>query len=318
MSLSAVDLNRDGHDDILLSSAGGGVRSTVLMNRGDGSFLTGWQSEPSGRSIALDANGDGMSDLVTYYNDSRVVVDLNMMSSGHVYKVGEVSAGGSANLAGTAQADTLIGSDQNNVLQAGAGADRLQGGHGDDRLDGGAGLDTAVYAGRRADYLVKASGAGYTVQDKVGQDGSDTLVGVERLRFADGAIALDSGGTAGQAYRLYQAAFDRTPDQVGLGFWIDALDRGVDLEVVAGDFYRSAEFRSLYGANPSNGELVTLLYANVLHRLPDPGGYAFWLGALDSHNASPSHLLAMFSESPENQAALVGTTSAGMAYQPYG
>ena len=34
-------------------------------------------------------------------------------------------------------------------------------------------------------------------------------------------LALDINGTAGQVYRLYQAAFDRKPDLVGLGYWIE-------------------------------------------------------------------------------------------------
>jgi hypothetical protein len=35
------------------------------------------------------------------------------------------------------------------------------------------------------------------------------------------AVALDVDGAAGQAYRLYQAAFDRAPDKNGLGYWIN-------------------------------------------------------------------------------------------------
>ena len=36
---------------------------------------------------------------------------------------------------------------------------------------------------------------------------------VERLRFSDGNVALDTDGTAGQAYRLYRAAFAREAGQ---------------------------------------------------------------------------------------------------------
>jgi hypothetical protein len=47
--------------------------------------------------------------------------------------------------------------------------------------------------------------------------GTDTLIGFKRLEFTDGTLALDvdAGDTAGQAYRLYQAAFARTPDMSG-------------------------------------------------------------------------------------------------------
>lgn len=50
------------------------------------------------------------------------------------------------------------------------------------------------------------------------------LDSVERIRFTDKVIALDIDGNAGEAYRLYKAAFDRTPDKEGLGSWIGQLD----------------------------------------------------------------------------------------------
>ena len=48
----------------------------------------------------------------------------------------------------------------------------------------------------------------------------------ERLTFSDANIALDIDGNAGQAHRIYKAAFDRAPDLGGLGFWINTLDNG--------------------------------------------------------------------------------------------
>ena len=43
--------------------------------------------------------------------------------------------------------------------------------------------------------------------------------------------------------RLYEAALDRLPDQGGLNFWIDALQDGLSLSVLAGAFVASAEFQ---------------------------------------------------------------------------
>lgn len=44
----------------------------------------------------------------------------------------------------------------------------------------------------------------------------------------------------------------------------------------------SAEFKALYGVNPTNAEFVTRLYNNVLHRAPEQGGFDYWTGLLDS------------------------------------
>jgi len=79
------------------------------------------------------------------------------------------------------------------------------------------------------------------------QDGTVTATGFERVNFSDGSLALDINGDAGQAYRLYQAALDRTPDAVGLGYWISALDGGTSLNTAAADFIASSEFQQLYG-----------------------------------------------------------------------
>ncbi|PYD07078.1 protease, partial [Pseudomonas savastanoi pv. glycinea] len=129
------------------------------------------------------------------------------------------------------------------------------------------------------------------------------MSGVERLHFTDGALALDIGGAAGQAYRVYRAAFDRTPDLGGVGFWISRLDAGATLDDIAAGFVASGEFAALYGSAPSNEEIVLRLYRNVLDREPDQGGYAFWVDVLDSGRAGLNTVLAQFSESAENREA---------------
>ena len=77
----------------------------------------------------------------------------------------------------------------NNVLTGGTGNDTLFGAGGDDTLNGEAGNDIAVLSGVRADYTITAISGGWTVTDKTaGRDGTDTLVGVEQLRFSDGTL----------------------------------------------------------------------------------------------------------------------------------
>jgi hypothetical protein len=201
-------------------------------------------------------------------------------------------------------------------VAGGSGNDSLHGGANGVTLNGGAGIDTVSYSGNRADYTVTRSGAEATVAPAAGGT-SDLLAGVERLHFADGSLALDIDGNGGQVYRLYQAAFHRAPDQVGLGFWMDAMDRGMDLQTVAHGFMASAEYQSLYGAPGSDADYVAQLYQNVLHRAGDAGGTAFWLNALHSGHTR-EQVMAFFSESPENQATLVGVIGNGFAYVPHG
>ncbi|HEY8050219.1 MAG TPA: hypothetical protein VIE63_13670, partial [Ramlibacter sp.] len=96
--------------------------------------------------------------------------------------------------------DTITGNSANN---------RFQGYGGNDTINGGAGTDTAVFSGTHTDYHFTQAGSALTV---TGPDGTDQLNSVERLQFDDGNLAFDFNGTAGEAYRLYQAAFNRVPD----------------------------------------------------------------------------------------------------------
>jgi cyclophilin family peptidyl-prolyl cis-trans isomerase len=147
------------------------------------------------------------------------------------------------------------------------------------------------------------------------------LVGYERVLLNDKAIGLDLDGSAGQAYRVYKAAFDRDPmqgDTAGLGFWIAQIDNGMDMVEVAARFIDSNEFRTLYGANASDGDFLIGLYRNVLDRAPDAGGYAWWIDQLANNpEKSWEKVLADFSESPENQANVAELIAGGIYYDPW-
>ena len=181
---------------------------------------------------------------------------------------------------------------------------------------GGPGIDTAVYAGTRLGHAITAtSNSDSNVKDlKItnSSNGTDTLIGVERIKFDDITLAFDTSGNAGQTYRLYQAAFKRTPDKAGLSGWINAIDNGMSLASVANSFIQSAEFKSLYGVNPTDSQLVTLLYTNALNRTADTAGLNYWVGQLSNGAQTRAQALIGFSESTENQAALIGIIQNGI------
>lgn len=147
--------------------------------------------------------------------------------------------------------------------------------------------------------------------DRLDGSSKNDLYSIERARFDNGTLALDINGNAGQAYRIYQAAFDRTPDTAGLAHWVNQLDQGASLIDVARGFVRSAEFRSVYGSNPGNADFVDRLYENVLGRDGEPGGFAYWTGELD-RGASREYVLASFSESQENIVGVMPEISSGI------
>ena len=180
------------------------------------------------------------------------------------------------------------------------------------------GLDSVTYQGLRQNYTVTLDASGADVRDRVGNMGTDRLIDIERIHFDGVSLALDTSGVGGQAYRIYKAAFNRTPDVGGLGFWISGMDGGISLNAVAQGFVNSAEFKTVYGASPTNAQIVTRFYDNVLGRAAESGGYSYWLGVLNSGQASVAGVLAAFSESPENQAGVIGVIGTGILYTPYG
>lgn len=230
-------------------------------------------------------------------------------------------------LTGGMMIDTLYGGDGNDYLAGGGGDDLVDGGAGNDvlvmeagidTLTGGAGTDTVVFWAERSNFLVTEAAGGLRVDDLLGQGSTALLSGIERLLFTDAARAYDIDGIGGQVYRLYQAAFDRVPDRAGLGFWIARADAGMPLGEITAAFVASAEFGALYGASPSHAEVVQRFYQNVLHRAPDAGGQAFWIDILERQLGSVADVLASFSDSPENKAALAPMIGQGFEYLPYG
>jgi hypothetical protein len=210
--------------------------------------------------------------------------------------------------------DVLLGYGGNDSIDAGAGNDVLDGGAGNDLLLGGAGIDTAHYSGLRHQYSIERQGNAWQVRDTVtNRDGTDTLIGVERLQFADARIALDIDGNAGKVYRLYQAAFNRTPDKPGLAYWIAQADAGMPFADIATFFVNGLEFRNKYG-QLDNHQFVDRLYQNILGRNGEPAGVAYWNWQLDDGHQNRAQVLYGFSESIENQAKVIGSIQYGIDY----
>lgn len=223
----------------------------------------------------------------------------------------DIIYGGDGNdyLFGSEGNNQLYGQAGNDVLYAGSGNDLLVGGPGDDTMYGGGGVNTAVEDElfRQASISTSSDGA----QIVAGPDGTDQMYQVSTLRFLDGTETHDSGSTVAQAYRLYNAAFGRTPDESGLSYWSSALNGGATLHDVANGFLAAPEYQSQYGSL-SDSEYVTELYRNVLGRAPDSDGATYWQNQLTSGAQDRAQLLVGFSESSENVSASASVFSNGV------
>jgi hypothetical protein len=228
-----------------------------------------------------------------------------------------------ANIGGGVQFQAGAGNDRV-TLKGGGGALSLDAGTGNDTITlvgggqtvvGGDGIDTLVVAGNRADYTLSRDGFP-TLKHKT--DAAVQFTGVERIAYADVTLALDTDGVAGQAYRLYKAAFGRAPDADGLGFWISKMDQGTSLNAVAAAFAQSAEFKQAYASDLSHTELITGFYHNILGRAPDAAGLRYWVDTLDQKIASMPEVLAYISGSEENFKATASLVGQGVVFEAWG
>ena len=188
---------------------------------------------------------------------------------------------------------------------------------------GGDGIDTAVMPGKRANFSVVAgtvwdninstnSLPGYTISDGTKAVNTLQLNQVERIQFSDGTLALDiaPGQNGGEVYRLYQAAFARTPDMPGVKYHLNDMEsNGLPLWQIASNFLASPEFATKYGANPTDTQYINALYKNVLNRTPGASEVSWYQNQFNTKAMDHQAALIGFSESPEN-VALVGSAIA--------
>ncbi len=211
---------------------------------------------------------------------------------------------------GTPDEDILNGTQFNDEILALESDDTINASFGDDDIDGGPGTDTVVYARGRNQVTHDWMNDGTIVVTRTALgEGTDTLTNVERIDLDDGSLLYDvDTPNLGFGYRIYQASFDRTPDEGGVLFWIGVLD---DLDnqgwsqydkeqFLATQFIQSDEFTALFGANPTNEEYIDAMYQNVLDRLPDQGGYDFWVGGMVNDGLTREDILIAFTKSDEN------------------
>lgn len=139
-------------------------------------------------SFGEDASGNLY--IVDYDGDV-----FRLTPRGSTADAGDHLSGGAGNdvIFAGAGADLVLGGDGADRLWGMAGDDILQGDAGSDLIHGGSGYDTAVFAGARSDYAISFAPGGVLdvtgIRSAAQAGGTDRLVQVEVLRFADTAIS---------------------------------------------------------------------------------------------------------------------------------
>lgn len=267
-----LDINGDGAIDIVGQRTGASSAPVAYLNDGSGHF-TVTEIPTSGLDVGqiikwADFDRDGTVEMVGY----RSVSDATETSTENQFNVYKLT--GDALLpmrsnpvkSGSMLSDVLVGNNANEMLI---------GKQGNDNIDGDTGIDTAVFTGNRAGYVLSKSTNGINVADQTqGRDGTDRLQNIEVLRFADMSVDLTMGTQAASIpasslktlEELYVGFFNRVPEAAGLSYWIGQLKSGVSLPDVANQFYSAGVQFGVYSASMTNDQFITTVYANVLGR----------------------------------------------------
>ena len=145
------------------------------------------------------------------------------------------------------------------------------------------GIDTAVFAGKTADYKFIVDGDGrLKVEDKASGD-LDQLVGIDLGAFSDATLDLGflqgKQATVKELGLLYQTVLDRAGDLGGFQWW---LGRDIDGAQLVKDFIATAEFKGRYDS-VSDAAFVQALYDNSGLDASAVGGKASWESYLATH-----------------------------------
>jgi Ca2+-binding RTX toxin-like protein len=183
------------------------VQMSLANNSGNNSFYGSYQGETidggpgndviaarDGNDVLIGGNGDDYldggsgTDVASYASAvTAVTVNLGLTTSQYTGGAGNDTVANIENLTGSAFDDSLVGSSAANVIIGGAG---------NDLVNGGAGTDIAKVAGLRSSYTLQTvNGQVQLVDNDVvtdGNDGTDTLVGIETIQFKDQSLGIVS------------------------------------------------------------------------------------------------------------------------------
>lgn len=219
------------------------------------------------------------------------------------------------NLIGTNGADHLQGGSGGDSLSGLAGRDLLVGGGGADTIDGGPDIDVAMYASSKRNYYIGSMPAlgTWLVADVVGDEGADTLTGIERLSFTDTNVALDFNGSARSVAQIIRAVIGPAALDLPLyvGYGLQAADDGATYsELVA----LAVSASPLAGAN--SREFVGAVYRNVFGAQIDAATLDLFAGLVDTGSYTKATLadLASRQDANVNSVEIVGLAATGIDY----
>ena len=204
-------------DDDLANTLTGGSGNDKLVGYGGNDTLDGGGGNDvllmSGSSYGDDSviGGDGIDTLRFSSSSSTpgVTVAFAGGAGTSTSTGGTVQFTGIENVDGGGGNDTIIGDDNDNVLNGRGGNDTITGGLGNDTIDGGDGSDWVIYSGASGSVTVDLAGGTATgadgndvlsnIESVLGSSSDDSLTGNDAANFLRGGGGNDTLNGGGQS-----------------------------------------------------------------------------------------------------------------------
>ena len=182
--------------------------------------------------------------------------------------------------------ENAIGGSGNDTINGNAAMNRLTGGQGNDRLDGGQGLDTAVYAGGYGSFaILAAADGGWSLRDNGSNEGVDTVLNVETLKFSDREVSIvDSRVALAMANVLRLATFSTGAE---------AMTKSLAASIASGTSYTDA-ISTVTKAAISTSAVAVLSYQFFTGKTPSSAGMDY---LVSPNGANPNNLNSAYYQS---------------------
>jgi hypothetical protein len=247
-------------------------------------------ADNAGRATLSDSGG--IDTLNAAALSSNLILNLTPGSASTI-------DGRSLTIAAGTVIENAYGGDGNDLINGNDVANVLYGMRGDDRINGGLGIDTAVYSGNRANYTLTKGASTYTVSDKTGVDGTDTLTNVENLTFSNVTLptSIDlffaTKGTAVAARGAVDMA-SAIATQLSVVYLGRPADKTLllELKTALGNEQPSAAVLSLiaakaiqdgaFASSNSSKDIVVNTFNNIMGFLPSAFEQTAWANYIDN------------------------------------
>jgi hypothetical protein len=155
------------------------------------------------------------------------------------------------------------------------------------------------------------------VTAKDGVSGSDSLTGIERLKFTDGGVAFDMDGAAGRLVKLMATVLGQKSLQAPalVNRYLAMLDSGMSVDRVADWMLNADEFSSQWGPRNDNS-VANALVQHVFQRAPNADERAYVVSLLQEYGQGVIAMVASNLGLLTDQIDLVGLSQLGLPYGP--